>query len=455
MGGAILLLLAGTQILDWYWIVLLTVASLGTGLYRLRKTIPSTYTLAQRMDRRLSLADALSTATYFSSDGARGDAAIRERQRGEAEGIARTVDVRAGVPFHRSRWAIPAAGLALVACGLFAVRYAVTGSLNLRPSLVRMAFDSFFSTKTELAKANKRTKPGDIKPPPMDPGAADSPTTQNDLAPDSVLDTVDIPDVNNPQATDQSKSAARDGSQPETPPEAQGENTEKGDKSAAGNEADDDKAPQGDNSKNGKQSAKQDSKQGSANENSSLMDKLKDAMANMLNKMKSKDGQQSPQTAQNGKQGGQQDKSNSQKSQQSKSQSAEADAQNDQSQSDGDKKQSAEARGNEKSSDKSASQDSKSGIGSADGDKAAREAEQLATMGKISEIIGKRSANVTGEVMVEVGSSKQQLKTPWAQKQAAHAEAGSEINRDEVPLMYQQFVQQYFEEIRKTPAAKK
>jgi hypothetical protein len=32
-------------------------------------------------------------------------------------------------------------------------------------------------------------------------------------------------------------------------------------------------------------------------------------------------------------------------------------------------------------------------------------------MGKITEIIGKRTANVTGEVMVEVGSSKQQLKT--------------------------------------------
>jgi hypothetical protein len=53
--------------------------------------------------------------------------------------------------------------------------------------------------------------------------------------------------------------------------------------------------------------------------------------------------------------------------------------------------------------------------------------------------------------MVEVGSSKQQLKTPWAQRQASHVEAGSEIHRDEVPLMYQQFVQQYFEEIRKSP----
>jgi hypothetical protein len=71
-------------------------------------------------------------------------------------------------------------------------------------------------------------------------------------------------------------------------------------------------------------------------------------------------------------------------------------------------------------------------------------------MGKISEILGKRSAAVSGEVMVEVGSSKQQLKTPWAQQQANHTGAGGEIHRDEIPLTEQPFVERYFEEIRKT-----
>jgi len=450
MSGAILLLLAGTQILDWYWIVLLAAASLGTGLYRLRKTIPSTYALAQRMDRRLNLADALSTATYFESKDARGDLAVRERQRQEAESVARSVDLRQAVPFKRPRFAYPAMAVAMAAFGLFAVRYAVTGSLSLQPSLVKIAFDTFFPSKQELAKANTK-RPNDPKQQQLDPGAPEGPTTDNETAPDSVLDTVDVPDVNNPQAADNSKSAAQEGRQQDPSQDTRGDNSDKGEKSNPGNDANQENGQQGDNSKNGKQqNAKQDSKQGSSNENSSMMDKLRDAMANMLNKMKPQNGQQS-QSAQNGQKGGQQDKS-SQKGQQSpsKSQSADADAQGDQQQSDGDKKQSAESRGNEKSSDKSANQDSKSGIGSTDGDKAAREAEQLAAMGKISEIIGKRSAQVTGEVMVEVGSSKQQLKTPWAQKQASHVESGSEIHRDEVPLIYQQFVQQYFEEIRKT-----
>jgi len=50
---------------------------------------------------------------------------------------------------------------------------------------------------------------------------------------------------------------------------------------------------------------------------------------------------------------------------------------------------------------------------------------------------------------VEVGSTKQQLKTPLGQSQSTHAEAGSEIHRDEVPPIYQEFVEQYFDKIRK------
>ena len=55
--------------------------------------------------------------------------------------------------------------------------------------------------------------------------------------------------------------------------------------------------------------------------------------------------------------------------------------------------------------------------------------------------------------MIEVGSTRQQLKTPLAQRDASHAEAGSEIHRDEVPLEYEQFVQRYFDQIRRTPSS--
>jgi hypothetical protein len=90
-------------------------------------------------------------------------------------------------------------------------------------------------------------------------------------------------------------------------------------------------------------------------------------------------------------------------------------------------------------------------MGKDDGDKTAREAEQLAAMGKLSELLGKRAKDVSGELMVEVAGGNQQLKTAYSGKVGAHAEAGGEITRDEVPMMYRDFVQQYFERVRKTP----
>ena len=453
MGGVILLLLAGTQILDWYWVVLLTLVSLGAGLYRLRSRIPSVYQLAQRIDRRLNLADALSTATFFSSEDAHGDPAIRQRQQQEAENLARTVDVRASVPLKRPRFAYAAVGVTLAALGLFALRYAVTGSLNLQPSLVKVAFDTFFPPQPQLAKA-ARKQPDRFKS-PGDEGSPDAPTTQSDEKPDAEIQPADAPDENNSQAADNSKSAAKDGKQTEPQNDQTGENADKGEKSNNANDADQQDPKDADSNGNKPQEGKQDSKQSSQNDSSSLMDKLRDAMANMMNKMKpsQKQGDQPQQNTQNGKQNGKADK-NQKQSAKNQDQKSNSDAQSDQQSDDSDQK-SSEARTAEKSTDKNASPDSKSGIGSADGDKTAKEAEQLAAMGKISEILGKRSQNVTGEVMVEVGSSRQQLKTPWAQRQATHVEAGSEIHRDEVPLIYQQFVEQYFEEIHKAPAAAK
>jgi hypothetical protein len=455
MGGAILLMLTGTSLLEWYWIALLAIASLAVGLYRFRGRVPSEYRLAQRIDWKMSLADALSTAHYFSSE----DKPIITQQRRAAEVVARSIDPRVAVPFTRSRFAWPAAGLALIACGLFAVRYAVTGTMSMEPSLVKMAYDTFFGNSPKQEAKNNIRKQATDPNNPLDPGNPDAPTTQNDQVPDSQMESVETPDVNNPAAPDQSKEAAK--GQKTSPQDSDADNNEKGEKgdqSANQEDGNQDKKDgqkgdkAGDKSKDGKQDAKN---QSGNNENSSMLDKLKDAVSNIMNKMKSNPPQeaQSAQNSKDSKQGGQEKGQKSSQNQKgSQSESQDADAQSDQQQQQGDKsdqKQSANSKSGDKSQDKNNSPDAKSGIGSSDGDKAAKEAEQLAAMGKISEILGKRAANVTGEVMVEVGSTKQQLKTPWAQKQATHIEAGSEIHRDEVPLMYQQFVQQYFEEIRK------
>ncbi len=453
MGGAILLLLVGTEILDWYWLVLLAAVSLGWGLYSLRNSIPTLYALAQRIDRRLKLADALSTALYFGQHPDRARQAVCDRQRQDAEVMAREVDLRQALPLTRSRFALPAAGLALVALGLFGLRYLVIGTMSLRPSLVEIAYDSFFGGKPYEAK-------NDLKGlhPKLDPSAAsDSPDGKS-------LDKDNAPeDLNSPE--NQQGDEGQEPSQTPGKAESQGKGDSKGDPNAdqkgekgADKDAADQNQGKGDSKgddKNGDtKNGNQDSKNGKSG-NESLMDKLRDAMSNLANKMKPQDGKQqsasdSKQGPPNGTQQEKGQKSSQGKDQKSQDASTSADAEGDQ----GDQTDSSDAADSKKSSDKNASQDAKNGAGSQDGEKAIKEAQQLQAMGKISEVLGKRAANVSGEIMVEVGNSKQPLKTPWAQRQATHTEAGSEIHRDEVPLIDQQYVTNYFEEIRKAaPAA--
>ena len=72
-------------------------------------------------------------------------------------------------------------------------------------------------------------------------------------------------------------------------------------------------------------------------------------------------------------------------------------------------------------------------------------------MGKLAEIIGKRSASVTGDMVVENPSGKQGLKTGYSRHLGQHADLGGEINRDEIPLMYQQYVREYMQQIHNQP----
>jgi len=421
LGGAVVILLAGTEFLSWYWILLVVAVSLGAGLFLLRKRIPSAYAVAQRIDARLKLADTLSTAAYFDapSDPLPADPRICESQRRQAEKLATTVDFKRALPLLRPPALYPAFGLLLAACGIFLLRFAVLGTFDPTKSLVKTAYDTFFRSPSQQAKLGNLprdpTQLGNV--PNADAGLtkdadfAGDPSTQADEAADT-------------QAQPNSKADGKDG---------QGK---KDDASSADNPENRDNP---DKSNDGKQSGNQNGKQ-----DPSMMDKVREALSDMLNKMKS----QPNESAQNQNQKGdaQSQKQDKQQGQpQDKNPGDNADAQSDNQQSsDG------ESQGN--SADAKNSQDQQRGIGSEEGDKTVRDAAAIKAMGKISELLGKRAQNVSGTVMVEVGSTKQQLKTAIEQRQATHSEAGSEIHRDEIPVIYEQFVQQYFEQVRKMPA---
>jgi len=101
-----------------------------------------------------------------------------------------------------------------------------------------------------------------------------------------------------------------------------------------------------------------------------------------------------------------------------------------------------------KSSEQGSRGSSGSGAGRQEGDKQLAEAQLQEAMGKLTELYGRRAANVTGEVTVETQSGKQTLRTPQSQKQARHSDAGGEVSRDEIPLAYQAYVKEYFNRLR-------
>jgi hypothetical protein len=446
MGGVVVLLLAGTDILNWYWLGLLALVSLAAGVYLLRKSLSSRYILAQHIDRKLELKDAISTAYYFAEHPEPAKVALCESQFREAETVAAQVDVKLALPFTRSRYLAPAAALAAIAFGLFAVRYLVTGNLDLKASLVQAVYDNFFGSKN--TEARNQLPPRAKFDPQMGNPNQDA-QLEADRQPEDLLDSQDASEPSN-SGDDNSKTAAENGSKKQG--DSSGGDKGKEDPSGKGNEAQDQKDQQSSDGKNGdaKQGGKQGGKPSGSQKNESLLDKMKDALSNLMDKVKqeasegSKGDESSPQNNPSDQKQDQGDKG-----QKSKDEQSQAAANGDQSQQ-AEGKQSSEAGNDKKASDKSASQDSKNGIGSQDGEKAIKEAEQLKAEGKISEILGKRSAAVSGEVMVEVGSSKQQLKTPWAQSQANHSNAGGEIHRDEIPLTEQQFIERYFEEVHKS-----
>jgi hypothetical protein len=449
--AVILLLLAGTEILNWQWLVLIPLGAAAIGLYGAWRRRPSEYRAAQLVDARLGLADVLSTALYFRHNPPRVASEVVRMQADAAEQVSQNVDVRAAVPFVMPRTAYAMAALLLVAGSLFALRYAVSRSLDLKPPLARILEQNFGSPKTENAKNT---------PPKMRP--TDAQSQENDLASadnqEKSGDPQDGQSERNADGSDsqQAKAESKQGEKGAKTQEQEGQSadSQNGDSDdRAGNNADSESGQQG-NSKDSKQgNSKQDANNSS--ENSSLMSKVKDAVQNLLSKMKpqqnqsggqQQSGEQQSQQGKGQQNGGKQQNAKNGQQQQGQQQ---ADAQDGQSGEQSQNSQDAQGKGTGNSDAKQASKQPGSGIGSQDGDKSIKQAEQLAAMGKISEIIGKRAQNISGETTVEVQSTSQVLKTPYANRGAQHTQNGAEISRDEIPVALQSYVEQYFEQVRK------
>jgi hypothetical protein len=431
MGGLILLLLIGTQVLDWYWPVLLTAVSLGVGLYQLRKHIPSLYQLAQRIDHRMALADSLSTAVYFAEHPKPGLERVCAMQSMAAERLASGVNLEQALPLARPRYLYPALALFAVASGLFVARYVVLGSLDLNASLLQAAFDEFLSTAPEdtpeqMAKLKLKGQAFDPSQPEA-PGETD-PTIV--LPPDAEKGT---------PLTEQEGSGQQNGKDgPKADQEKDGEEQGNDSKDSSGQQGKDGKQQQGD--EKGDQGSQGDDER-------SMLDKLRDAVSNLMNKVNPQDGKQQKGKAGDKQKGQKQDKGSKGDDQNADGSETDEAPPDQSSKSDkgkqGDDSKPASTPGQNPSGEPA------SGMGQNEGKKDIEAAKAEEAMGKVSEMLAKRGDEIKGQVMVEVKSTKQTLKTAMTQSNAGHSDAGGEIHRDQVPLADQLFVERYFQEVRK------
>ena len=443
-GGLIVLLLLGTQVLDWRWVAGLLAAALLYGFHRTARERPSPYQVAQAVDRNLGLHDALSTAYFFSRLGVerKASAEMRAAQRAVAEQLCRNIDAKRAVPLRVPQAIYLAAALVVVAGGLFALRYGVARRLELGRSLPKIVLDTLRPPVRQQAAQGKR---------------ADRRLQEYWEHFGVALDEQAM-SAEDRLATAMAEEAGRDRYSPEgvkplemsLSAEAQEGGEAPGEGLSLGTRREEGQPP-------GAGSRRSDSQSGDSD---SLLEKFRDAFANLLNRLKIQpkggDSQQAASSALAQSESAQRQQSPSQRGMPGSGRelsegTSSSDAQEMQPGEGAQKSASAPGRrGQEGESE--ASREGRSGIGREEGSKELREAEQLAAMGKISELIGRRSQTLTGEVMVEVTSGKQQLRTAYSQQEAAHGEAGGDVHRDEIPLAYQSYVERYFEQVRKLAA---
>lgn len=469
LAGVALLLLVGTNLLPGSVLAVAALICLALLVLRVRRNQSSSYHLAQLLDSRLHLHDALSTAVYYTQAPTAYDPlAIRDLQRQQAEQVSRSVDLPTALPWQTPLSAYFSAALLLLVGGLFVLRFARENTLDLRSPLVSYESLPFLGAPLQT-KAERRQQAKLDQTAISELGASDA------QEPDPLQN---VPGISMQQSqpgtgeavgdnTQQGSSSGNKQAAATGDPSRGDQGSEQSEAGESGSEQEGaQNSPAGSQqsgSQQGKQGAEQQAKNGNPQSENSLLSKMRDALSNMMQKMSAPQSQQQGQQnsgSPSQQKGSQQQAKGQQQGQQSNaqgqqgSQEGSAEQQGDQQGAPGDKADGKPGKEGQQG-DGSRSQEAKSGMGKQDGNKDVREAEQLAAMGKISEIIGKRAQTVSGEMMIESPSSRQQqLTTQYSQQRALHREAGSDSERSEIPLAYQQYVQQYFTSVHKVGAAK-
>lgn len=437
------MLVAGAGVFHPAWPAGAVLASAAWVAWQVRRGTPDDYAVARRADAGLGLKDLLATAWHLRRNKRPSPGVFEPLVEQKASEACRTADVRAAIPYRWNRSATLAAASLCLALAVLAIRIGVLRSFDLRPPLVTVQFDTLTGAPMPPERPPRQpAKKFDLPGFSLEEASAGAP--DDEQLPAEALRTMDAGEASAPspqgrQLTQRSAQAAGEN----LPPGA--EQPEGGD---SGQE-------EGGNGAEEKSSAAKDAPPPQAPQDS-LLDKMRDALASLMDKFKieTPPGDSSRTSKQTAKQeAARREKGRPQPGKKGE-QAGEGEMLSPQQQAAADS--SAQSKSEQGGRPDPSSQNEKSGIGKEEGRKELQEAEDLQAMGKLDELLGKRARNLQGEVMVEVTNSKnQQLKTPWSDSTGPRSDPGGELGRDEVPLHLQDYVQRYYEQVRRAPPARK
>ena len=335
--------------------------------------------------------------------------------------------------------------MALAALALFGLRYGVLHTLDLSGSMVSVVFDTF--TGQSATEARKAPRPNAKLPQPLDVGLTTPGDVMENNPPEDVLKNYEVAGQTNSGSKSNIASPnqqnTRESSDPTSPEDPSNNvNLPEG---AQGMSTGLNQQKSSDVKNQPRPDARQQKK------DSGLLDKMRDALASMMDKLKLNSNAESQQSAAMQEALRQNAQRQGEKGSPSPGRPQQGDPQSQQSQEQADSSQSGQNSQSDSPS-QSTNDQQHSGIGRQDGAKNTEMAKDAEALGKLSDLVGKRSLNLQGEMMVEVENTRNpQLRTPYLNRSATHGEAGGDLSRDEVPLRHQEFVRRYYEMVRKQP----
>ena len=444
LAGPALLFALGVDAFPAFLLLVFLLGGIVWGFYHWRRSTPDEYRVAQLLDSRSGSEDQISTAWFFARQPQAPAAAGLQRE--IAQRAARSVDVGAALPFAWPKATWWAAGMLALSLSLLGLRIALQPKLDLKPPLAPMLFPGlvgFTEQPVELGpseRAESQDEPFSLdrqgeteEPQPEDEGAHD--TLQVPVG-EERAEAFEMPEVEGLSAGE-----------------------EIGDDMAADNMGD---GEQGDESTPGEKGAETGNEQASneddaasdwSEESNNLLDRLKDAFKDMMDNM----GMEPPQTAQ-GEEGQEQQGQGEQASEGQQGQQAQAEAGAQASDAEmeggepgeGEPQQTAQGQGSSDTNEAGQQGEAASASGAAEGSKELAEAmaEQQAAMDALEEFYMKRAEEIQGEIMVETTETEQTAQTPYRDIAGRHADRGGAVSRDEIPLAYRRYIENYFRNLR-------